>query len=162
MDKETFVAQMDAKATMLYRVARSILSRDEDCKDALQACILRAWSARHTLRQPEYFGTWIVRILIHECHTLQRKQAKYSLAAEVPMGANAPAPDADVQAALTALPEKLRLPTVLHYIEGYSLAEISSILHVPQSTVRGRLYQARKALRLELDPKREVCTHETK
>ena len=41
-----------------------------------------------------------------------------------------------------SLPEKLRLPLVLHYLEGYSLKEISAILAIPQTTVKSRLHQA--------------------
>lgn len=161
MDKQTFVALVDEKSQMLYRVARSILSRDEDCKDALQESVLKAWASRHALRKTQFFGTWITRILIRECHNIGRKQAKYTLKAEVPASSNVPAPDQDVQAALSALPEKLRLPTVLHYIEGYSIQEVSAILKLPQSTVRGRLYQARKALRLELETEKEAWLHES-
>lgn len=163
IDKQTFTAQVEARAQMLYRVARTILPRDEDCRDALQECALRAWAARHTLREPQYFGTWITRILIRECHTLRRRQAKYHLQAEVePAQAAAPAPDPDLQAALMALPEKLRLPLVLHHVEGYAIGELAAILRLPASTVRGRLFQARKALRIELtDPEeKEAWPHE--
>lgn len=161
MDKQTFITQVEEKSQMLYRVARTLLDRDEDCKDALQECVLRAWAARHTLREPQFFGTWITRILIRECHTLRRRQAKYSLMEAVPQGQAAPAPDPDLAAALARLSEKQRLAVVLHYIEGYSVQEISSILRVPASTVRGRLHQGRLALRMDLtENEKEAWPHE--
>ena len=45
------------------------------------------------------------------------------------------------------LPEKYRLPTLLHYLEGYSLKEIARILRIPESKVKSRLHQARGKLR---------------
>ena len=53
------------------------------------------------------------------------------------------------------MPEKQRLPIVLHYMEGYSLKEVASMLRLPESTLRGRLYQARQALKLSLDDEKE-------
>lgn len=53
-------------------------------------------------------------------------------------------------ALVDALPEKQRLVLALHYVEGFSIAEVAQILRVPPSTVRGRLFEARRALRLEL------------
>ena len=69
-------------------------------------------------------------------------------------------PYLDVHLALDNLPEKLRLPLVLHYIEGYSLNEAATMLRLPVTTVRNRLYAARQALRLDLDDGREARLYE--
>ena len=42
---------------------------------------------------------------------------------------------------------KLRLPLLLHHMDGYSLEDIAAMLHLPVSTLKGRLYEARKQLR---------------
>ena len=51
--------------------------------------------------------------------------------------------------------EKYRIPLVLKHIEGYSVKEISSIMKIPENTVRGRLRLARALLKtaLEREPK---------
>ena len=152
MDQETFSDQVLKKSEMLYRIARTLLKNEEDCRDALSEAILKAWAHRHTLRNEAFFGTWITRILINECHTQLRRRPE-PLSASVPAPVPAPAQEQDasgVLAALQALPVRLRLPVTLHYVDGYSIAEIARILRVPQSTVRGRLERGRKALRLEL------------
>ena len=51
--------------------------------------------------------------------------------------------------ALEALPEKLRLPLTLHYLEGFSVEEIARILRIPAGTVKSRLHQARSQLRVQ-------------
>ena len=46
-------------------------------------------------------------------------------------------------AALDELPQKLRAAAVLHYMEGYTVAETAQILRVPKGTVCSRLTTAR-------------------
>ena len=43
MDRERFIAEIEACSGMLYRVAWSILRNNADCEDALQDAALRAW-----------------------------------------------------------------------------------------------------------------------
>ena len=150
MDKDFFVRQIDAHAGMLYRVARSILRHDDDCKDALQETALKAWQRRSALRDERYFRTWIVRILINTCYDTQRKRRRTVSIEEIQEPA-CPPPDPTLALALEALPEKLRLPLTLCYSEGMSYAEIAQALHLPQATVRGRIHRAKEQLRKELD-----------
>lgn len=56
-----------------------------------------------------------------------------------------------VQAAVDDLPEKYRLPVLLFYMEDLKLSEIAKILHVPEGTVKSRLFKARKLLKKELE-----------
>jgi RNA polymerase sigma-70 factor (ECF subfamily) len=160
IDKQDFVAMIDEKSRTLYRVARAILRNEEDCNDALQESVMKAWASRHRLRDDRYFATWMTRIVINECRMMQRKQSKYRLEADVAWETSDPMPHLDVHLALDSLPEKLRLPLVLHYIEGYSLKDISTMLHLPVTTIRNRLYSARQKLRLELDDGREARPYE--
>jgi len=160
LDKTTFVALIDQKSDMLYRIARTILRNDEDCKDALQEAVLKAWENRDKLREMTYAGTWLTRILINECHAVGRKRRKYVLRADVAAQGGAAPEDPALRKALETLPEKLRLPLILHYLEGYSYRDISSILHIPRTTVRSRLSRARKALQTELEYEQEAWLNE--
>ncbi|HHV71442.1 MAG TPA: RNA polymerase sigma factor, partial [Clostridia bacterium] len=49
--------------------------------------------------------------------------------------------------ALFSLDEKLRLPIVLHYIEGFSIKEVAEILRLPQGTVKSRMLRGRQKLK---------------
>ncbi len=51
---------------------------------------------------------------------------------------------------MDALPERLRTPLLMRYMEGYSEREIAAALHVPVTTVKNRLFRARKALKKQL------------
>ena len=150
MDREFFIREIEAHSGMLYRVAYTILRNDDACRDALQDTALRAWEKRFTLREDRYFRTWVTRILINACYDTQRKRRRVVLLEELPEPSVAP-PDPMLAMALEALPEKLRLPLVLCYSEGMSYEEIAQTLHLPTSTVRGRIHRAKAELRKELD-----------
>ena len=57
---------------------------------------------------------------------------------------------AAVEKALGGLPERQRRAVVLFDVEGYSHAEIASIMEVPQGTVRSDVFHGRRALRRSL------------
>ena len=59
--------------------------------------------------------------------------------------------DPGLAMALEQLPQRLRLPLVMHYAEGMSYAEIAQALRLPQSTIRSRLHKGREELRKELE-----------
>ena len=149
LDKESFVSEIESHSGMLYRVARSILRNDDDCRDALQEAALKAWEKRGTLREPTYFRTWITRILINACYDTQRKRRRLvplDSVSDVPV----PAPDPELAMALAALPEKLRLPLVLVFSEGMTYAEAAETLRLPVATIRGRIHRGKEQLRKEL------------
>ena len=104
MTKTEFTAAVLAAEPTLYRVAKSMLGSEADCADAAQNAILRAWERLHTLREPQYFKTWLVRILINECSTILRGRRRL-----VPLeqDADTPAPEGhgELYAALQALDE---------------------------------------------------------
>lgn len=56
-----------------------------------------------------------------------------------------------VQNAVAQLPERLKIPVLLFYMEELSVAQISAVMKIPQGTVKSRLYQARKLLEKELE-----------
>ena len=95
----------------------------------------------------------MTRILINECKSLLRKR-RSTLPLE---GAPLPAqPPVDEQAlllreALFALPEKQRVPLILHAVEGYTFHDIAAMLALPTGTVKTRVARAQKKLKQEAD-----------
>lgn len=154
MDKTAFSqAVIDAEPT-LYRVAKSMLRSEHDCADAAQQAILHAWEQLDTLRKPQYFKTWLTRILINECTAilrLRQRLAPYEPEQAAAVPAPTPEDHSDLYAALSALDEIYRLPVVLHYLEGFKTREIAGMLGIPEGTVKTRLKTARGMLRENLE-----------
>jgi len=93
-------------------------------------------------------------VLLNECHNIQRRAARLQPCATLPERAAAPQPmgTTRVGEALLELEEKLRMPLVLHYMEGYSVADVAAVLRIPQGTVKTRLRRGREALKALLTP----------
>ena len=53
----------------------------------------------------------------------------------------------DLQSVLPRLSDAGRTVLTLHYLEGFGLADIAGILHVPPGTVKSRLHAARNELK---------------
>ena len=152
MTSQQFAAQITDMQATLYRVAYGLLLNRTDCADAVQECLLRAWEKQHTLREEAYFRTWVIRILINECYSIHRR-AKWEQPLErLPEPPPMPGPDADPEVfrILFSLNEKLRLPMVLHYVEGYSVDEVARIMRIPTGTVKSRLARAREKMHKEM------------
>lgn len=147
-DPDAFTALMQSQMQNMYKAARAILSSDEDAADAIADTILICWEKLDQLKKPEYFRTWMTRILINKCKDIIRRQKSYAFVENVP--------DVSVHEdgfenvewkdALNCLEEKYRLVTVLYYVEGFSAVEIGEMLGMPEGTVRSRLSRARRKL----------------
>ena len=149
MTKEFFVQEIDAHSEMMYRVAFTILRNRESCKDALQEAVLRAWEKRDTLRDEQFFRTWITRILIRECVNIQRRQKRSVPVDVLPEAESEPEDEriAALREALAQLPQRQRTMTVLHYMEGYDVREVARIMGTTKSAVCAGLSRARTRLR---------------
>ena len=131
----------------LYRVCYGLLRREADREDAVSECVRKALLKRESLRDEGALRAWMIRILINECHSIHRRAARETLIDEVPEHAAPHDSGAILREAVLSLPEKLRLPVILHYMDGYPLSDVARALHVPEGTVKSRLARAREQLR---------------
>ncbi len=126
----------------LYRLAQSILRQEADAQDAVQQSAAKAWAAADRIGE-DRGKAYITRIVINECRNIQRHR-QLVLPVDEPRGsAGRDAPDAELKAVVEALPETLRLPLLLRYMEGYSEKETAEILRIPRNTLKVHLRQLR-------------------
>ncbi len=152
MTKEEFTKNVLEAEKSMYCTAKAFLHNDSDCADAVQSVILTAFQKLHTLKSPEYFRTWLIRILINECKSMLRKR-KYSESIEDIADPGQHFEDecgSEVYKAVNSLDEKYRIVFVLFYCEGFSVEEISGMLNISLSAVKTRLFRARNILREKL------------
>ncbi|GGN94709.1 RNA polymerase sigma factor [Saccharibacillus kuerlensis] len=151
---EAFLKLIESWKGPMYRTARTILGSDTDCADALQETILKAYRSIGTLRESNFFKTWLYRILINECNTILRKKRRLSLPGTVPevIGGEEDYRVVELREAVDRLKEPLRLTVVLVYMEDMKIAEAARILGVSEGTVKMRLKRSRIQLRKWLEP----------
>ena len=154
MSDTEFTVRVRSMERKLYRIAHAILWNDADCADAIQEAVFKGWMKKGGLRDDRWFETWLVRILINECRSLLRRQRLSPLPLEdgaLAAREDDPGVDLQLRAALMALPEKYRVPLLLHHLEGYNLSEVARILKLSPQLVKSRLHQARKLLQRNLN-----------
>ncbi|WP_061995145.1 RNA polymerase sigma factor [Clostridium sp. ATCC 25772] len=158
MNKQEFIDRVLEVESTLYHVSKSILIHDQDCEDAVQGAILKAYNKLNKLKEEQYFKTWLVKILINECYSLKRKQCStvsYEEYFEFDK-VDDKKDYSDLYLAIQNLPERIRITIVLYYVEGYSVKEIKKILKIPEGTVKSRLAKGRKLLKIKLEYMEEI------
>lgn len=150
MDESTYIALCRAHLPALHRMAMSITGSRPDAEDAVQQALLKAWQHRHKAR-PGLERAWVMRILVNECYTLLRRRKREIPMEELPVRTGGVPEDSPLHAAIRALPERLRTPILLKYMEGMSEKEVAETLRIPLSSVKNRLFRARRLLKTELN-----------
>jgi len=142
----TFQEEASKLERLLYRISWSMLSNNEDCADAVQETLFKAWQSRESLRNTKAFRLWITRILINTCNDMRRQRTRQRwVPLEEDMAVSEPPEENDfpVDEALGKLSPEHRTAVVLYYLEGYKIREIADMLSVPAGTVKTRLMYAR-------------------
>ena len=150
MTEQEFASRAEALKTRLYRTAYLYLGSQAYALDAVDEAIYLGLLHHKRLRQPEYFSTWLTRILINACNAELRRR-KRELAVEELPEAPAEAYDAlPLREAIRRLPHDLRAVIILRYFQGLTLAETAEALEIPPGTVSTRQRKALSLLKLEL------------
>ncbi len=150
MDNQEFQDRVRACERRLYATAYLLLHVTADCEDAVQEAVLRAWQRLPGLQNPQFFETWLTRIVINECKSQLRRRSRRGETELSPRLAAPVSPEPELHAALTALKWKHRVVLTLKYIDGYTIEEIARILTLPRGTVASRLDQAKRLLRAQM------------
>lgn len=141
----------------LYRLAFRLLWNHADTEDVLQDAAIVAQKRADDLRDPAAWWTWVCRIVVRQCHEIQRKKSRrLRLLRRVPIvrrhddSPNESAPpevDTELVDALESLPRRQREVLVLRHVQGMSFEELAAILEIKMETARVHAMRGREALR---------------
>lgn len=135
----------------LYATAKTILADDQDCADAIQESIVKAFSKIHTLQIDRLAKTWLIRILNNECYNIARRKGMSEQLdenyAETLIQQEEHRDYSELYKAVNNLKEELRVPVILYYMEEFSVKEVAQILDITEGAVQKRLARARAKLK---------------
>lgn len=139
----------------LYRTAFLYTKNEDEALDVVQDCILKAYESIKGLKKPEYFKTWITRILINSANQYHRRAGK-TVPLETEAEAEAPAGASmeekwDLYHAIDRLPKLYRTVVILKYYDDLKISEIASVMDIPEGSVKAYLYRAKRELRTFLE-----------
>ena len=150
MNKEEFTYRVEAMRGRLYRTAMLYLGSHAQAVDALDEAIYKGLCGYRKLRKPEFFETWMTRILINECNNELRRRKRTCPMEELPETAVEEFDSLPLKEAMTRLPKELKDVIILRYFSGFTLVETAELLKIPQGTAATRQRKALQLLRLEL------------
>ena len=139
-------------ADLMYRIALTYMHNREDAEDAVHDAFIS-----YIRKAPRFFDVereraWICRVTVNKCRdALRRRAIRQHSSLDDEAALSVPSQEdelpAELRDLLDKLPEKLRLVTVLHYLEGFSVSEVAAITGTTASAVKMRLSRARNLLK---------------
>jgi RNA polymerase sigma-70 factor (ECF subfamily) len=161
-DRDTFADEAMQYAPQLYSAALRMTRNQADAEDLVQDTYLKAFRSSGQFERGTNLKAWLFTILHNTFRNMRRHDGRNPIEvdsevveqAEDVAGQNQTPEqlltratlDADLQAALDALPEAFRQAVWLRDVEEFSYAEIARMIDVPIGTVMSRISRGRRML----------------
>lgn len=167
-DRAAFGLLIEDHLAAARRLALAAVGQPTDADEAVQEASVSAWTRLDALQDPSAFRAWFMRIVwrkaIDRRRSLRSWFDRFGATApdEQPIEfvAAEPTPDAqllsrELAAAIgqvvRALPKKLRDPFLLAASGDHRYEEIALLLGIPVGTVKWRISEARRVIRMKLE-----------
>ncbi|RED51651.1 sigma-70 family RNA polymerase sigma factor [Cohnella lupini] len=151
-DKDAFERIIRTIEVVLYRTSKAFLQSDDDCADAMQETVFRAYRSINSLKESAYFKTWITRILINECKRIMHRNRNVVSFSDDYIAAvlDPELTKIELWDIIDRLDSSHKAVAILYYYVDLSIKEIAKELKVPEGTVKSRLHRARELVALQL------------
>jgi RNA polymerase sigma-70 factor (ECF subfamily) len=137
-------------SSMLLRLCFSYMKNMSDAEDLTQDVFLKLLHKKPPFENHEHEKAWLIKVAINLCKN-RLKTAWFRKTVPLDENLSGFTPEeSEVLGAVLELPLKYRSIIHLFYYEEYSIAEISEILDLKESTVGSQLHRARKLLESKL------------
>ncbi|WP_251552785.1 sigma-70 family RNA polymerase sigma factor [Neobacillus muris] len=162
-NKSAFEMLVQQHYERIYRTAYLYVHNEVDALDVVQEATYQAFASIHSLKNPEYFMTWLTRIVIRcSGHALKRKSNLVPLSDEILSnlpGQVPPNMEESLQLlnAIQQLRENYRTAIILFYYYDYSIKAISSVMDIPESTVKTYLSRGKAELKKSFQEEEDKC-----
>lgn len=156
-DESAFLQLLQQYEQTMYRMAFAYIKNEHDAIEAVQEATYRSLKKIHTLKEPAYFGTWLIRILLNICHDMQKKNVRYDLQQDIEIeGEETEYTRFEMTDAIMKLSKSQQELIFLKYFQDYRNQDIAAIQNIPEGTVKSRLHTALKKLKLYFTEKGEL------
>lgn len=166
VDKSQTIAQLVAEySTTLYRVAYSVTRNAAEAEDAVQETFLRVLKHESRLDEILDYRVWLVRIVWNivldrkrRAKTRPENEDIADYARALPSGERAAVDtvissqeQGRILAQIDKLPRREREALLLSAVQELTTAEIAKMLETTESSIRSRIFRARKELAILLE-----------
>ncbi|TQR20769.1 sigma-70 family RNA polymerase sigma factor [Psychrobacillus vulpis] len=147
-DEQAFLQLIKMHKEALYRTAFAFLKNEHDAVEAMQEVTFRAYQKIHTVKDPKYMKTWLIRIMMNYCQD-QLKKRKRFISNEVlqEIGFHSNDTTLEIEEAIASLTNSEQKLIFLKYFQETKIKDIAELEKIPEGTVKSRLHKALKSLR---------------
>lgn len=163
-DEAAFAVLYTRYYNQVYAFCSRLLRGRFDVEDAVQQVFLEAWRSMGRFEGRSLFSTWLTKIAIHTCLSFHRRAGRvvlnnneeldpFSHATAFLWGEGQKVPDEEVflserkamvNKLLARMTPKKKVVFMMSDMQGMTAPEISTVLKIPDATVRTRLFHARR------------------
>ena len=149
----SFVKLMVLYFDRLCREAYIRCKYEEDVKEIVQETIYKAYRNIRSLKEPQYFKTWLSRILINVANDYLRNKGMVDLELDETSYVKEVVIEdkieikIDLYNAIDELEDKYKDAVILRYIDDLKIEDISKILDRPVNTIKTHLRKALKDMK---------------
>ena len=155
-NEEAFLQVLEEYEDVMYRTAFAYLKNEHDAIEAIQETTYRSFKKIQTLKEPQFVGTWLVRILINVCHDMHKRKSRIELRETFDSeGQYYDSPKLEIVEAISQLPHEQQQLIYLKYFQDLKNVEIADVQKIPEGTVKSRLHSALRKLRGYFSERRE-------
>jgi RNA polymerase sigma-70 factor, ECF subfamily len=164
-DKEAIEKIVKAYQPLMHYIAKTMVNNSDTINDIVQESSILVYRSLHQLREPASFRGWLSSIVTNTARRHIHSQKRTPLSLEVlqqedtidealkEFSSSDPYEEFEKKYIATTiidivmqLSAKEREVVILFYYLDYSIQEICDLLHITKSSVKSRLYKARKHL----------------
>jgi RNA polymerase sigma-70 factor, ECF subfamily len=151
-NEKAFEKLVENESEKLYKTAFLYMRNQEDALDVLQETIYKAYISIEQIKQPEFFTTWLTKILIRISYDFLRKKKKVILE-ESFLSTQLTEQSYDIEGkldllhAISKLNNNHQTVIILFYYHDMPIRCIGETLNMPENTVKTNLRRAKIDLR---------------
>lgn len=119
-------------------------------RDIAQEALARTWARWSKVANPQAYS-YLVATNLARRHWAARARERSARGATVGEARIDGPSDGVVRDLVERLPERLRVPALLHYYADLPVDQVARVLRRPSGTIRQRLHEARRLLALDLE-----------
>lgn len=162
--RAAFDRLVERHAAALVRTAYMILGNQHDAEDVAQEALISAYRNLQGYRPEAPFGAWLHRIVVNRSYDyVRRRQRQWKLVDEMTAESQGVEADqavdnvraaeqqAEVRELLATLDERNRAIVTLRFLQDMQIKDIASALEMPEGTVKRRLHDVLKLLRVRME-----------
>ncbi|QJA09078.1 sigma-70 family RNA polymerase sigma factor [Romboutsia sp. CE17] len=147
---KSFEEAINTYKEYLYKTAFLYTKNEHDALDIYQETVYKAYINISKLRNPNFFKTWITKILINNVNIKNRHYSKFQDAQVEDYIEDISYSDLeesiDLYDAIDSLDEKYKTPIILQYFQDLTILQIAEVMECNENTIKSYIRRGKKKL----------------